>query len=68
MKFIRMILPAAIVAAGFFATTGDVSATPEMAKKEKAGCTSCHVKPKEKELNEVGKCFKESKNLKQCKK
>ena len=68
MKFVRMILPAAIVAAGFFATTQDVSATVELAKKEKAGCTSCHVKPKEKELNDVGKCYKESKNLKQCKK
>lgn len=68
MKVIRMFLPAAIVAAGFFATTRDVGATVDIAKKEKAGCTACHVKPKEKELNDVGKCYQESKNLKQCKK
>jgi len=68
MKLIRMILPVVIVAAGFFAATQDAGATVEMAKKEKAGCTSCHVKAKDKELNEVGKCYKESKDLKQCKK
>jgi hypothetical protein len=40
--------------------------TIEIAKKEKAACTTCHVKVGSKELNTVGECYKKSKNLKKC--
>ncbi len=38
----------------------------QIAKKEKASCTTCHVKVGAKELNAVGECYKKSKDLKKC--
>lgn len=38
----------------------------QIAKKEKAACTTCHVKMGSKELNDVGKCYAKKKNLKAC--
>lgn len=67
MKIIRILLPMAVVAFGFVVTTSSVTATPELAKKEKTACKTCHVSAKEKALNDVGKCYKESKDLKKCK-
>lgn len=40
--------------------------TMEIAKKEKASCTTCHVKMGQKELNDVGKCYAKKKDLKAC--
>lgn len=40
--------------------------TMEIAKKEKAACTTCHVKLGSKELNAVGKCYAKAKSLKKC--
>lgn len=40
--------------------------TMEIAKKEKAACTVCHVKLGSKDLNAVGECYKKSKALKKC--
>lgn len=41
---------------------------PEYTKKEKKGCQTCHVdaKKKAKELNDVGKCYHDKKDLKEC--
>lgn len=43
---------------------------PEYATKEKVACTVCHIKPAkgDENLNEVGKCYKEKKDLAACKK
>jgi hypothetical protein len=38
----------------------------QIAKKEKAACTTCHVKAGSKELNDVGKCYAKKKSLKAC--
>jgi hypothetical protein len=38
----------------------------KIAKKEKASCTTCHVKMGQKELNDVGKCYAKKKDLKAC--
>ena len=38
----------------------------KIAKKEKAACTTCHVKMGQKDLNDVGKCYAKKKNLKAC--
>jgi hypothetical protein len=40
--------------------------TMQIAKKEKAACTTCHVKMGSKELNAVGKCYAKTKSLKKC--
>ncbi len=40
----------------------------EYTKKEKTGCLTCHVSAKKKDLNEVGACYGEKKDLKACKK
>ncbi|HXH50407.1 MAG TPA: hypothetical protein VNM47_13780 [Terriglobia bacterium] len=38
----------------------------KIAKKEKASCTTCHVKMGDKALNDVGKCYTKKKDLKAC--
>lgn len=38
----------------------------KIAKKEKASCTTCHVKMGQKQLNDVGKCYAKKKSLKAC--
>ncbi len=40
---------------------------PEYTKKEKTACTTCHIKPGSKELNDVGKCYEKKKSLEACK-
>lgn len=40
--------------------------TMQIAKKEKASCTTCHVKMGQKTLNDVGKCYQKTKDLKAC--
>ncbi len=40
--------------------------TIQIATKEKAACTTCHVKMGSKELNVVGTCYAKKKNLKAC--
>jgi len=68
MKLVRIVTTALVVAAGWLFTTTEAGATPEMSKKEKTGCASCHVSAKDKTLNKTGECYKESKDLKACKK
>lgn len=68
MKLFRYLAPAAVLAAGFLMTTTDVQANKDVAKKEKTGCKTCHVEVNKKDLNDVGKCYKDSKDLKACKK
>jgi hypothetical protein len=71
MKQLRIVLPVAVVAFGFFVTTSNVTATPDLAKKEKTACKTCHVEAKPtkeaKGLSKVGDCYKGSKDLKSCK-
>ncbi|MBI2092825.1 MAG: hypothetical protein HYY43_00630 [Deltaproteobacteria bacterium] len=44
--------------------------TAEIGKKEGKPCTFCHVKPMkgDENLNDVGKCYKEKKDVKACEK
>jgi hypothetical protein len=57
-----------VVLTGVVLTTTPVQAKPEYAKKEKTGCTTCHVSIKSKELNPTGKCYGEKKSMTECKK
>ena len=61
MKALRLLLPAATLLAAFVATSGVTFASKEIQKKEKKPCTTCHTKGKE--LNDVGKYYKEKKTL-----
>jgi len=61
MRALRLLLPVATMLAAFLATSGVSFATKEMSKKEKKPCTTCHTKGKE--LNDVGKHYKEKKTL-----
>jgi hypothetical protein len=61
MKALRLVLPVATLLAAFLATSGVSFATKEIGKKEKKPCTTCHTKGKE--LNDVGKYYKDKKTL-----
>ncbi len=68
MKYIRMMMPAALLAAAFLITSGISQATPDISKKEKKACTTCHekgAKPTKENtaLNATGKFYKEKKTL-----
>jgi mono/diheme cytochrome c family protein len=69
MRAFRLILPAAILAAGMMMTSMVSFAKPEYAKKEKKNCATCHVKAGSKDLNDIGKCYaKNSHSLDKCEK
>jgi len=70
MRALKLILPSAILTAGFLICTTASHATQDYAKKEKKGCTFCHAKiePGTKEnknpamvknLNDAGTYYKE---------
>ncbi len=61
MKGLRLLLPVATLLAAFFTASGVSFATKEIGKKEKKACTVCHTKGKE--LNDVGKYYKDKKTL-----
>ena len=52
MRAFKLVLPAALLAAGFLVCTTASYGTQEYAKKEKKGCNFCHSKvaPADKEL------------------
>lgn len=69
MKGIKM-----AVVVGAMATLGLVFAVrpavskPEFAKSTGKPCAMCHVKAGSKDLNDVGKCYKDKKDLAACEK
>ena len=63
MKSLRLILPVATLLAAFLGTAGLSFANKDIAKKESKPCNTCHVKAGSKDLNEVGKYYKEKKTL-----
>jgi hypothetical protein len=64
MRMLKLVLPAAVLAAGFLALTATSYAKPEYTKKENKPCTFCHVKAGSHDLNDSGKYYKEKKTLK----
>ena len=59
MRTLKLALPAAIALTGLIVCTTSSYAKPEYSKKEKKGCTFCHVKAGSKELNDAGKYYKD---------
>jgi len=73
MRSLKLMIPAAIVLAGFLVCTSTSYGTAEYTKKEKKSCMTCHAKQSAdkaemaKNLNEVGTCYKEnSHSLEKC--
>jgi hypothetical protein len=66
MKTLKYLVPAGVLFAGMVMMTATSQATPVIAKKEGVKCTVCHVKMGKKDLNDVGKCYKEKKSLTGC--
>lgn len=56
-----------ILLAGLIAAASLSSAKPEYSKKEGgAKCVVCHTAMGKKDLNDIGKCYHEKKDLKAC--
>ena len=67
MKNVKLVLPAAILMAGFMMCTTSSYGKPEYAQKEKKACTNCHVTAGKKDLNDTGKCYQtNSHSLEKC--
>ncbi len=62
-KLVRLALPAAAFTAVLMMSGGAAFATKELSKNEKKPCTTCHAKAGSKDLNDVGKYYKEKKTL-----
>lgn len=63
MKIMKFALPAMVLVAGMLTVSVPSSAKPEYSKKEKVGCTTCHVKAGSKDLNDTGKKYKDTGKL-----
>jgi hypothetical protein len=61
----RFVLPAVILG-GFLAGTRSTYGNLKYTKVEKRPCVTCHVDIKTKELNAVGKCYKQKQTLVGC--
>lgn len=66
MNRLKLAMPAVIFIGGLIAGATLTFAKPEYTKKEKKPCAYCHVTATSKELNAVGKCYKEKKSLEGC--
>ena len=66
MSLMKLVLPSAILTAGFLASMPSIYATSEYGKKEKKSCTFCHTKVTKdktemvKNLKPVGTCYKDN--------
>ncbi len=73
MKTLKVVLPAAILAAGFLVCTTSSYGKPEYAKKESKPCGYCHAvkgiptKDTAKDFTDAGKCYaKNDHSLAKC--
>ncbi|MBI3207774.1 MAG: hypothetical protein HYZ37_02590 [Candidatus Solibacter usitatus] len=65
-KRLPLMISCLVVMAGLFLTSTMSFGKPEFSKTEKKACTVCHTAMKSKDLNKVGECYKDKKNLKEC--
>ncbi|MFN0166820.1 MAG: hypothetical protein ACKV22_10355 [Bryobacteraceae bacterium] len=66
MLKVKLAVPLAILAGSIFLSSSISYAKPELTKKEKKPCITCHVTAKSKDLNDTGKCYQKSKSLDGC--
>jgi len=62
MRLAKVMIPAGVLTLGLLLSSTQSYAKPEYTKKEKKGCTFCHVSVKSKDLNEAGKYYKDHNN------
>ena len=65
-RFLKIALPSAIILGGLMVTSPSSFGKPEYTKKEKKGCTTCHVTSGKKDLNNVGNCYAKNHSLDGC--
>jgi hypothetical protein len=66
MRKLKVVAPVVIFLAAMVGSSTMSYAKPEMTKKEKKPCITCHVAAKSKDLNDTGKCYKEKNTLAGC--
>jgi hypothetical protein len=67
MLRLRLVLaPVLVAGAGFLLNSTLGYANLNYTKAEKKPCVTCHVSIKSKELNAVGKCYKQKRTLVGC--
>jgi hypothetical protein len=66
MRILRVLIPLTFLISMLLLATTLSVAKPEYTKKEKKGCTTCHVAQGKKDLNDVGKCYETKKALDTC--
>ena len=66
MKKLPLIASSLVLGVVFLISATTSFVEPEYTKKEKKACTACHVSAKSKDLNDMGKCYHEKKDLKAC--
>lgn len=59
MRLLKFSIPALVLILGLTFSTATSFAKVEYSKKEKKGCTFCHVKAGSKDLNDAGKYYKD---------
>jgi hypothetical protein len=59
LSTLKFAIPTFFIAACLVLTSPSSQAKPEYTKKEKRGCTTCHITQGKKELNDTGKCYAE---------
>ena len=57
MRSLKLVIPSVILAVGFVLCSTASYGKPEYSKKEGKGCTFCHVKAGQKDLNDAGKYY-----------
>jgi hypothetical protein len=62
MRTFKFAIPVAVLMAGLFVCTSLSFGKNEYTKKEKKGCTFCHVSAGSKDLNDAGKYYKNHNN------
>lgn len=68
MKAIPILLSGTVLVIGLILSSTASFGKVEYTKKEKKGCVVCHTSAKSKDLNAVGKCYGEKKDMAACEK
>jgi hypothetical protein len=63
MRIVKLLTATTVGAGLLLVSSLSMQAKPEYSKAEKKPCTTCHVSNKSKELNDVGKKYKETHKL-----
>ena len=60
MRTVKVVVPLMVLVVGLSISSWISYAKPEYTKKEKKACVYCHVKATSKQLNDIGRCYKDN--------